>query len=88
MIQTVLPWTPRLKSFLQNATWNQSTSTKYRWIIEMDKQENVSATVTIKLSDRILVLSYERNLAEIGYTAGTCIEIEEFDTFCQNTTMF
>ena len=88
MIQTVVNWTSRLKHFLQNANWDQTDLIKQRWINEMDHQENVSATVTINMSDHTLVLNYERNLAEIGYKAGKRIKITEFDVFCQNLNSF
>ena len=88
MIQTVIQWTPRLKAFLQQADWDQTDRIKSRWIAEMDKQENISAVVTINTSDKLLVLSYERNLEEIAYRAGKNIKIDQFDIFCQNLNLF
>ena len=82
MIQTTKPWSPEIKEFLQHASWNQADTVKNRWLGEMNNQDNVSASVKINLSERTILLTYDRQLAETGYTAGKLIQITEFDSFC------
>ena len=84
MIRTIQDWTPSLKNQLRGRIWNQSDQIKERWLAEMDNQANVNAHIILNISERTIVLAFERNASGVIFSARKTIQIIEFTDFCNN----
>ena len=83
MILVVREWSGPVRSYLLQKSWDCSTRDKFRWITEMDSDENWNAQVHIDHDQNVIELRLDRKNNEVEYSAGKRIRIQNLEEFEQ-----
>ena len=71
-----------IHDFLQNSLWRHySPKQKDDLLDEMVNPNNQYAVVNVFPTNRMIELSFKRNLPEFSFIAGKWVELEDFDSF-------